>query len=163
MSEIDSQGAVWVTAAEIAARDNITPEAVLKQVRKMINQNHIEVERDARGRIKRFDLAGYDLYRERYANPAQTAAKRPFSPEKPTPSDADSADQSYDEARRQAQWLEVRKKKLEMAEAEGNLTAIAAEAAIEAATQVAGVKVTKAQADKAVKAAARTLVTQEAK
>ena len=48
------------------------------------------------------------------------------------------------------------------AEAEGNLTAIAAEAAIEAATQVAGVKATKAQADKAVKAAAKTMVAQEA-
>jgi len=46
------------------------------------------------------------------------------------------------------------------AEAESNLTAIATEAAIEAATQVAGVKPTKAQADKAVKAAAKTLVAQ---
>jgi len=46
------------------------------------------------------------------------------------------------------------------AEAESNLTAIATEAAIEAATQVAGVKSTKAQADKAVKAAAKTLVAQ---
>jgi len=48
------------------------------------------------------------------------------------------------------------------AEAEGNLTAIATEAAIAAATQVAGVKPTKAQADKAVKAAAKTLVAQGA-
>ena len=48
------------------------------------------------------------------------------------------------------------------AEAEGNLTAIAAEAAIEVATQVAGVKATKAQADKAVKVAAKTMVAQEA-
>jgi F-type H+-transporting ATPase subunit b len=46
------------------------------------------------------------------------------------------------------------------AEAESNLTAIATEAAIEAATQVAGVKPTKALADKAVKAAAKTLVAQ---
>jgi F-type H+-transporting ATPase subunit b len=46
------------------------------------------------------------------------------------------------------------------AEAESNLTAIATEAAIAAATQVAGVKPTKAQADKAVKAAAKTLVAQ---
>ena len=48
------------------------------------------------------------------------------------------------------------------AEAEGNLTSIAAEAAIDAATQIAGVKVTKAQADKAVKAVAKTMVAQEA-
>ncbi len=47
-------------------------------------------------------------------------------------------------------------------EAEGNLTTIATEAAIDAAAQIAGVKVTKAQADKAVKAAARTMVAQEA-
>jgi F-type H+-transporting ATPase subunit b len=48
------------------------------------------------------------------------------------------------------------------AEAESNLTAIAAEAAMDAATQIAGVKVTKAQADKAVKATAKTMVAQEA-
>lgn len=48
------------------------------------------------------------------------------------------------------------------AEAESNLTSIAAEAAIDAATQIAGVKATKAQADKAVKAVARTMVAQEA-
>ncbi|MEL0195750.1 MAG: hypothetical protein VW870_01815 [Rhodobiaceae bacterium] len=48
------------------------------------------------------------------------------------------------------------------AEAESNLTAIATEAAIAAATQVAGVKPSKAQADKAVKAAAKTLVAQGA-
>lgn len=46
------------------------------------------------------------------------------------------------------------------AEAESSLTAIATDAAIEAATQVAGVKPTKAQADKAVKAAAKTLAAQ---
>ena len=48
------------------------------------------------------------------------------------------------------------------AEAEGNLMAIAAEAAIDAATQIAGVKPTKAQADKAVKSLAKTMVAQEA-
>jgi len=48
------------------------------------------------------------------------------------------------------------------AEAENNLTDIAAEAAIDAATQIAGVKVTKAQADKVVKAAAKSMAVQEA-
>ena len=36
------------------------------------------------------------------------------------------------------------------------------EAAVDAATQVAGIKATKAQADKAVKAVAKTMVAQEA-
>ena len=48
------------------------------------------------------------------------------------------------------------------AEAENNLTDIAAEAAIDAASQIAGLKVTKAQADKAVKAAAKSMAVQEA-
>jgi len=48
------------------------------------------------------------------------------------------------------------------AEGEKNLTDIAAEAAIDAATQIAGVKVTKAQADKVVKAAAKSMAVQEA-
>ena len=39
-------------------------------------------------------------------------------------------------------------------EAEGNIVAVAAEAAIDAAQQLAGVKATKAQAEKAVKSAA---------
>ena len=48
------------------------------------------------------------------------------------------------------------------AEAEGNITAVAAEAAIDTAAQIAGVKATKAQAEKAVKAAAKDLAMQEA-
>ena len=48
------------------------------------------------------------------------------------------------------------------AEAEGNITAIAAEAAIDTAAQIAGVKATKAQAEKAVKAVAKALAMQEA-
>ena len=48
------------------------------------------------------------------------------------------------------------------AEAEGNITAIAAEAAIDTAAQIAGVKATKAQAEKAVKAVAKDLAMQEA-
>jgi F-type H+-transporting ATPase subunit b len=47
-------------------------------------------------------------------------------------------------------------------EAEGNITAIAAEAAIDTAAQIAGVKATKAQAEKAVKAVAKDLAMQEA-
>ena len=47
------------------------------------------------------------------------------------------------------------------AEAESNLTAIAAEAAIDAASQIAGVKATKTQANQAVKAAAKSMATQE--
>jgi len=49
------------------------------------------------------------------------------------------------------------------AEAEGNITAIAAEAAIDTAAQIAGVKATKAQAEKAVKAVAKDLTAQEAR
>ena len=49
------------------------------------------------------------------------------------------------------------------AEAEGNITAVAAEAAIDTAAQIAGVKATKAQAEKAVKAVAKDLATQEAR
>ena len=48
------------------------------------------------------------------------------------------------------------------AEAEGNITAVAAEAAIDTAAQIAGVKATKAQAEKAVKAVAKDLAMQEA-
>ena len=48
------------------------------------------------------------------------------------------------------------------AEAEGNIIAIAAEAAIDTAAQIAGVKATKAQAEKAVKAVAKDLAMQEA-
>ena len=47
-------------------------------------------------------------------------------------------------------------------EAEGNITAVAAEAAIDTAAQIAGVKATKAQAEKAVKATAKAMAAQEA-
>ena len=48
------------------------------------------------------------------------------------------------------------------AEAMDNLNGVAAEAAIEAVQQLAGIKATKAQADKAVKSAAKSLASQEA-
>ena len=47
------------------------------------------------------------------------------------------------------------------AEAEENLVAVATEAAMDTAKQLAGVKATKAQAEKAVKAAAKTIAASE--
>ena len=47
------------------------------------------------------------------------------------------------------------------AEAEDNLVAVATEAAMDTAKQLAGVKATKAQAEKAVKAAAKTIAASE--
>lgn len=48
------------------------------------------------------------------------------------------------------------------AEAMDNLNAVASEAAIQAVQQLTGIKATKAQADKTVKAVAKTMTTQEA-
>ena len=67
-------------------------------------------------------------------------------------------------AKRMATKVGKAEKKLaeDRAAAEANLAAIAAEAAIAAAGQITGVKATKAQADKAVKASAAALAGQEA-
>lgn len=117
---------VMMTLSEIAARDGVTKQAVSKTLRGLIDRHDIPVERDSRGRIAKVSVAHFDHYRERFQNPAKTAAARPF--------DAATADDaepqagaprpsvtSFEEARRRNEWLKYQRQKLVHEEEAGQL------------------------------------------
>lgn len=107
-----SENYIMKSAAEIAARDGVSKQAVSKSIQSIIAANPIvPVERDARGRTTKISLAHYDHHRERFMNPAKMAKPVPLS------TDPDS----YEEARRQAEWLRLHRDKISFNEQCANL------------------------------------------
>lgn len=108
---VDSQGprVLW-SISQIAERDGISKQAVSKVVQALIADHDLPVERDVRGRVSRVSLAHYDHHRGQFANPAKVAAARPA---RPVP-EGDRGD-SFEEARRQNEWLKVEREKLDQA------------------------------------------------
>ena len=94
---------------QIAARDQVSKAAVSKHVKKMCeNMPDAPVERGGQGQVLRVSLAHYDHYRQRHLNPAKT--KEPIKALKPMqPGDGGAGSQSdtFEEARRQSEWLRV--------------------------------------------------------
>ncbi len=95
------------TAAEIAARDGVSKQAVSKSIQSIIAASpEVPVERDGRGRVTKISLPHYDHHRERFMNPAKMA--------KPAPKEADP--DSFEEARRQNEWIKVQREKIRLDE-----------------------------------------------
>ncbi|WGD31220.1 hypothetical protein AncyloWKF20_05195 [Ancylobacter sp. WKF20] len=111
-SPVDSGPRVMWSVSQIAERDGISKQAVSKVVQSLIAGHDIPVERDSRGRVARVSLAHYDHHRGQFANPAKVAAARP-STHGPL---ADTRGDSFDEARRQNEWLKVEREKLAQAQ-----------------------------------------------
>lgn len=109
---VDSNGprVMW-SVGQIAERDGITKQAVSKVVQALVADHGIPVERDGRGRVARLSLAHYDHHRGQFTNPAKVAAARPSPP----PSDPVRPSDSFEEARRQGEWLKVEREKLAQA------------------------------------------------
>ncbi|MEP9378398.1 hypothetical protein ABLE91_16905 [Aquabacter sp. CN5-332] len=109
---VDSSGprVMW-SVSQIAERDGISKQAVSKVVQGLIAQHGVPVERDTRGRVARISLAHYDHHRGQFSNPAKVVASRP-SP--PIGGDVPRGD-SFEEARRQNEWLKVEREKLDQA------------------------------------------------
>ena len=101
--------AVYVTAAEIAERDQVTRKAVQKIVRKLAEAG-MPVERDGRGRIVRFSQAWFDDHRERYGDSVKAPVKAVVAD-----------DQTMDEARRREAWLRVDREELKKQQLAGSL------------------------------------------
>lgn len=108
---------VMVTPADVAARDNVTKQAVTKLVRQLVEKHKLPVERDGRDRVVRFSLAHYDHYRGEFASSEKVAASR-NSPAAPTPQNSST---SRDEALRQEAWLKVGREKIRRQEEIGQL------------------------------------------
>lgn len=104
----DTPRVMW-SISQIATRDGISKQAVSKIVKALIESTDIPVERDGRGRVSSLSLAHYDHHRSQFTNPAKTAAPR----HEPTSGTSPIArSDSFDEARRQGEWLKVEREKL---------------------------------------------------
>jgi hypothetical protein len=107
-----SQSFIMWTAAQIAERDGVSKQAVSKSIKSIIATNpDVPAEHDARGRITKISLPHYDHHRERFMNPAKMA--------KPVPKEAEL--DSFEEARRQIEWIKVQREKIRIDEEVSNL------------------------------------------
>lgn len=124
-TEVATPLVMW-PAAQIAARDGVTREAVLKLVREFVERHSLAVTRDTRGRVATINVAAYDHLRKRYGDPSKRQA--------PTRLDGSAEDASlsslpagsrtadgYDEALRQKTWIDAETRRLALNELRGHL------------------------------------------
>ncbi len=110
---MDSQQLIMASVAQIAERDGITRQAVSKAVGKLIVDNpDMPVERSPSGRVMRISLAHYDHHRQRFVNPAKAAAPIRALSLPPAADGGSTGSDSFEEARRQAEWLKVGREKI---------------------------------------------------
>lgn len=111
---------MW-SISQIAARDGVSKPAVSKTVKKLIEDRpETPVERGAQGQVMKISLAHYDHYRQRFVNPAKASAPiRPVVPVASVP--PINPIDSFDEARRQSEWLKVGREKIRHQEECGQL------------------------------------------
>ncbi|WP_265576693.1 ArsR family transcriptional regulator [Methylobacterium sp. 4-46] len=108
------QDGVFLTVSELSERDKISKPTVSLHIKRLCERHNLEVERDARGRVRRVNSAMYDLLRERYGDPSKAQAPKSVELMR-------SADDSYDEATRRRAWYDVEKRRLEVDELRGAL------------------------------------------
>src|SRR5574337_508892 len=112
-----------LTVADLAARDQISKQAVSVHVKKLVERHGLRVERDAQGRVAWIDVDQYDALRRKVANPSKAQAPQPptaAAPRKWNGEDNLFPD-SYDEALRQKTWHDAELKRLAVEQAQGRL------------------------------------------
>lgn len=109
---------MW-SIAQIAARDLISKAAVSKAVKKMLEDwRDTPVERGSQGQVMRVSLAHYDEFRQRFTNPAKATAPirsmedLPQGEHQGTTRPPPRDEESFEEARRQSEWLKVGREKI---------------------------------------------------
>ena len=121
---------MW-SIAQIAARDGVSKAAVSKAVKKLLDDRpEAPAERGAQGQVMRVSLAHYDHYRQCHVNPAKAtaplrSADGPSSdgrlPLEPPALVMMRDEESFEEARRQSEWLKVGREKIRVQEECGQL------------------------------------------
>lgn len=113
---------MW-SIAQIAARDGVSKPAVSKAAKRLLEERpETPVERGGQGQVLRISLAHYDHFRQRFVNPAKASA-----PIRTIAADGDRSpapprvEDSFEEARRQAEWLKVGREKIRHQEDCGQL------------------------------------------
>ncbi|NTI27655.1 hypothetical protein [Rhizobium rhizogenes] len=102
---------MW-SITQIAARDKVSKAAVSKAVKKLAEEYpDAPVDRDGLGRVMLVSVAHYDHYRQRFVNPAKAKADI-TSPPRPQNAQPLDPSESFDEARRQSEWLKVGRERI---------------------------------------------------
>lgn len=101
---------IMVAPSQIAERDSVSKQAVSKALKRLLEERpETPVERGSRGEVLRLSLAHYDEFRHRFVNPAKVAASvRAIGGAGPVVPAGDS----FEEARRQSEWLKVGREKI---------------------------------------------------
>lgn len=107
------------TVSKIAERDGISRQAVSKRVKDLVSSHGLTVRRSPSGIVLEVNVVQYDLLRERYGDQSQVRIRKDPAPLPVVPPVVDS--KSYDEATRRRAWLEMEKRRLEVAELRGQL------------------------------------------
>lgn len=108
-----------LAVSEIAKRDGISRQAVSKRVKDLVSTHGLTVRRGLSGVVLAVNVVQYDLLRERYGDQSQVRVRKDPTSVPPGPPVVDS--RSYDEATRRRAWLEMEKRRLEVAELRGQL------------------------------------------
>lgn len=109
---------MW-SIGQIAERDSVSKAAVSKAIKKLTEERpDTPVERGGQGQVLRVSVAHYDHYRQRFVNPAKATA--PIRPVSLTGASLDPGE-SFEEARRQAEWLKVARERIRHQEECGQL------------------------------------------
>ncbi|WP_223478736.1 hypothetical protein [Oricola indica] len=109
----DAPKVMW-SIGKIAERDGISKQAVSKIVKKLVAEHDIPVDRDGRGRISAVSLAHWDHHRGQFTNPAKQPVRESTKGKPP-------AADSFEEARRQNEWLRLERSRIEHQEMAGKL------------------------------------------
>ncbi|AID18314.1 hypothetical protein PPF1_01 [Rhizobium phage vB_RleM_PPF1] len=113
---------MW-SIAQIAERDGVSKAAVSKAAKKLIEDKpDTPVNRDGQGRIMLLSLAHYDHHRQRHVNPAKAKAEI-RAPDQTGEAGGSKEDpsSSFDEARRQTEWLKLGRERIRHQEELGQL------------------------------------------
>lgn len=107
---------MW-TVGQVAARDQVSKQAVSKSVRTLAERHGLSVERNGQGAITALNVAEYDHLRGKVADPSKAQAPR----ERQTDRLDLKPGETYDEALRQKTWHEAEKRRIELDELKGQL------------------------------------------
>lgn len=113
--------ALMMSAADVAKRDGVSKQAVSKKVRTFADKHGLEVQRGPRNAIVAFNVAQYDVLRERLDDPSKAQRSPPPEADPPPP----ARRESYDEALRQKTVIETERSRLRLAEEKGELIRVA--------------------------------------
>lgn len=115
----DETHVMW-SIGQIATRDSVSKAAVSKAVKKLAEDRpDTPIERGLQGQVLKVSLAHYDHYRQRHVNPAKATAPIRSVGSSSGPS-IDPTD-TFEEARRQAEWLKVGRERIRHQEDIGQL------------------------------------------